>query len=39
VKSEQEAASKTAEEQVERLQLPSSAPADEDKGKNLSWRI
>jgi len=38
-KSEQEAASKTAEDQAGRLQLPSPAPAGEDKVKKRSERV
>jgi hypothetical protein len=38
-KSEQEAASKTAEDQAGRLQLPSPAPAGEDKVKKRSKRF
>ena len=38
-KSEQEAASKTAEDQAGRLQLPSLAPAGEDKGKKSLERV
>ena len=38
-KSEQEAASKTAEDQAGRLQLPSPAPAGEEKVRKRSQRV